>query len=246
MTLVSATGIICDPRFCRIRQERDKDISMPGSKITARGRNGYFRVSEIDAIVCMVESAQISVYSSRQGKTPPVVITGPLENMLKMLDEIRDALSSTKQGNSTTIELSSECELGRERSMVQLSSEDWIEIYYALQTKLNALVTGNYGEGDVDCDIEKWKLHLGSVIKQIGDDAEHAIRLGIAPVEITIKSNAREDCCPECGSDDITGSGSTETDGRYYWTDPSCNKCGSVWRQTYVLFFEGSEILERR
>ena len=219
---------------------------MPGSKITARGRNGYFRVSEINTIVCMDESAQISVYSSRHGKTPPVVITGPLENMLKMLDRTKDALTSMKQGDSKTIKLSSECELGRERSMVQLSQEDWIEIYYALQTKLNAFVTGNYGEGDVDCDIEKWKSHLGSVIKEIGDDAEHAIRLGIAPVENTIRSNTREDCCPECGSDDITGSGSTETDGRYHWTDPSCNKCGSVWRQTYVLSFEGSEILERR
>ena len=108
-TLVSATGIICDLRFCRIRQEGDKDISMPGQKITARGRNGYFRVSEIDAIVCMDESAQISVYSSRHGKTPPVVITGPLEHMLSMLDKTRDALSSTKQGNSKTIKLSSEC-----------------------------------------------------------------------------------------------------------------------------------------
>jgi len=130
--------------------------------------------------------------------------------------------------------------------MVQLSSEDWIEIYYALQLKLAALEAGNYGEDNVDCDTAKWKLHLGSVIEKIGDDAEHAIRVGIAPAEMTIKSNIREDCCPECGSDDITGSGSTETDGQYYWTDPSCNKCGSVWRQTYVLSFEGSEILERR
>jgi len=219
---------------------------MPGLKITARGRNGYFRVSEIDAIVCMDESAQISVYSSRHGKTPPVVITGPLEHMLNMLDKIRDALTSVKQGNTKTIRLPGECRLGQQCSMVQLSPEDWIEIYYALQTKLNALETGTYGDSEMDCDTEKWKLHLGSVIKQIGADAEHAIRLGIAPAENTIRSNTREDCCPQCGSDDITGSGSTETDGRYYWTDPSCNKCGSVWRQTYVLSFHGSEILERR
>ncbi|MGZ6231494.1 MAG: hypothetical protein ACXWMO_12090, partial [Syntrophales bacterium] len=64
----------CALRFCRIRKKRDKDMSMPGQKITVRGRNGYFRVSEIDAIVFMDESAQISVYSSRHGKTPPVPV----------------------------------------------------------------------------------------------------------------------------------------------------------------------------
>jgi hypothetical protein len=87
---------------------------MSGSKITARGRNGYFIVSEINTIVCMDESAQISVYSSRHGKTPPIIITGPLENMLKMLDKTRDALISMKQGNSKIIKLSSECGPGGE------------------------------------------------------------------------------------------------------------------------------------
>ena len=219
---------------------------MSGSKIRARGRNGYFRVAEINTSRSIDKHAQISLYSSRYGERAPVIISGPLENMLELLDKTREALTSTKEGDYKTIKLSSECGPWGERLTVQLSPEDWTEIYYALQSKLAALEAGNYGEDDVDCDIEKWKLHLGSVIEKIGDDAEHAIGLGITPVEMTAKSDTREGRCPECGSNDITGSGSTETDGHYYWTDPSCNKCGLVWRQTYVLSFEGSEILERR
>ena len=123
---------------------------------------------------------KISVYSSRHGKTPPVVITGPLEHMLSMLDKTRDALSSTKQGNSKTIKLSSEWRAWGDNyhGSVQLSPDDWIEnlpMFYRTEAECRSYQATTARVTWIVIS-EKWKSHLGSVIKEIGDDAEHAIK----------------------------------------------------------------------
>ncbi|MGZ3579294.1 MAG: hypothetical protein ACXWMC_10685 [Syntrophales bacterium] len=74
---------------------------MPGQKITVRGRNGYFRVSEIDAIVFMDESAQISVYSSRHGKTPPVPVLSSILSIFSRGPVIR-AMKAELYRNTVT------------------------------------------------------------------------------------------------------------------------------------------------
>lgn len=68
--------------------------------------------------------------------------------------------------------------------MMQLSTEDWVEIWCALSSKAHQLRNGDFGESDGDCDVEGWAAHLESIMERIGEDGEHAVE-GVAPVDGT-------------------------------------------------------------
>ena len=68
---------------------------------------------------------------------------------------------------------------------VILTREDWVEIYYALDTKAKLIEDGDYGESMCDhgedctaCDKE-WVAHLRRIMATIGDDGEAAIERGV-------------------------------------------------------------------
>ena len=44
-----------------------------------------------------------------------------------------------------------------------LTNEDWVEIYYALETKVWGLIMGDYGPEDSPGDTKRWVLHLKEI-----------------------------------------------------------------------------------
>jgi len=63
--------------------------------------------------------------------------------------------------------------------MINLTREDWAEIYYALETKLLALRQGKYGSEDAPGQDAKWIAHIEAVMQNIGADGAAAAREGI-------------------------------------------------------------------
>lgn len=57
----------------------------------------------------------------------------------------------------------------------RLSKEDWAEIYYALESKLNAVKVGSYGGSDRDLKIKDWVDHLTRIIETIGPEGSNMI-----------------------------------------------------------------------
>jgi hypothetical protein len=59
--------------------------------------------------------------------------------------------------------------------MPKLTNEDWVEIYYALQTKLTKIENGNYEDFDNKGEEynAQWKAHLETIIDKIGADGEN-------------------------------------------------------------------------
>ena len=55
----------------------------------------------------------------------------------------------------------------------QLTDEDWVEIYYALDTKLVKVHQGDYG--DTPDEILRWSTHLQAILEKIGPDGSHMI-----------------------------------------------------------------------
>lgn len=60
--------------------------------------------------------------------------------------------------------------------MVELTKEDWEEIYYALETKRTRIADGEYGDGEID---QEWIEHLDKIMRKIGLEGEDAAKLGV-------------------------------------------------------------------
>jgi hypothetical protein len=60
---------------------------------------------------------------------------------------------------------------------VQLTKEDWVEIYYSVESKAKRVLAGEYG--DTTSSKRKWVKHLESIMKKIGPDGEEAVKNGV-------------------------------------------------------------------
>ncbi len=63
--------------------------------------------------------------------------------------------------------------------MVRLSREDWVEIYYALESKSVALERGDYGDEFERGEDARWLTHLNAIKRKIGADGLSAAKNGI-------------------------------------------------------------------
>lgn len=63
--------------------------------------------------------------------------------------------------------------------MVRLTQKDWAEIYYALETKSQALRQGKYGPEDKALQDAKWIAHIEAVKQRIGPDGASAAKRGV-------------------------------------------------------------------
>ncbi len=64
--------------------------------------------------------------------------------------------------------------------MISLTREDWSEIYYALEAKLQALRQGKYGPEDEPGQDAQWIAHLDALRAKIGPDGSVAAHEGVA------------------------------------------------------------------
>jgi hypothetical protein len=62
---------------------------------------------------------------------------------------------------------------------LNLTPDDWAEIYYALETKKAQVESGFYEDPEAD---KKWAARLGEIIAKIGPDGEDAASNGVAPL----------------------------------------------------------------
>lgn len=51
-----------------------------------------------------------------------------------------------------------------------LTAEDWIEIYYALDTKVDLIEKGHYDDEDPG---ETWGPHIREIMEKIGPDGQN-------------------------------------------------------------------------
>jgi hypothetical protein len=70
---------------------------------------------------------------------------------------------------------------------VQLTRDEWTEIYYALQTKLERLLEGEYLDPDIPAERQRqhhlaWAAQLSRLLETIGPDGRAAASRGVAPV----------------------------------------------------------------
>lgn len=49
-------------------------------------------------------------------------------------------------------------------SVPRLTSRDWIEVYYAIESKLLRLRNGDYG---LDAEARRWRKHLADICRKI-------------------------------------------------------------------------------
>jgi hypothetical protein len=63
--------------------------------------------------------------------------------------------------------------------IVSLTRSDWIEIYYALDTKATMIKRGDYGPQGHPGDDRRWVTHLRSIMRQIGRDGCVAAARGV-------------------------------------------------------------------
>ena len=64
--------------------------------------------------------------------------------------------------------------------MINLTQEDWCEIYYALETKSLALRQGKYGPEDEPGQDAEWIAHIKTIIQKFGPDCAAAAHEGVA------------------------------------------------------------------
>ena len=64
-----------------------------------------------------------------------------------------------------------------EKTMIDLSREDWAEIYYALDSKVNLIAEGS----PKDRLSQRWIKHLEAIKDAIGPDGETAADDGVNP-----------------------------------------------------------------
>ncbi len=64
----------------------------------------------------------------------------------------------------------------------KLTAEDWVEIYYALESRSMQLRNGDFGESDEDCDVDAWADHIDRISEKIGEDGAKMYP-GPVPVE---------------------------------------------------------------
>ena len=55
--------------------------------ITARGRNGWFNVAEVETLSAGEGEYHINVYSKRGAKMPPIMLIGSKVELVTMLEE---------------------------------------------------------------------------------------------------------------------------------------------------------------
>ena len=68
---------------------------------------------------------------------------------------------------------------------VRLTSEDWVEIYYALDTKIDLIASGFYDPEDTWRQNSEWINHLSAIKRKIGpiSGKEGELTVGVAPVD---------------------------------------------------------------
>lgn len=64
---------------------------------------------------------------------------------------------------------------------IQLSACDWQEIAATLYTKIDAIKSGDYGDGETEDENDNWVRHLQAIVDAIGEDGDKAIINGVAP-----------------------------------------------------------------
>ncbi len=69
---------------------------------------------------------------------------------------------------------------------VRLTREDWTEIYYAVQTKLERLLDGEYLDPDIPAERQRqhqlaWAAQLTRLLDIIGQDGKAAASGGVVP-----------------------------------------------------------------
>ena len=63
--------------------------------------------------------------------------------------------------------------------MINLTREDWCEIYYALETKVSALRRGVYGSEETPGEDKRWVSQLQRIKRAIGPDGTRAADRGV-------------------------------------------------------------------
>ncbi len=66
-------------------------------------------------------------------------------------------------------------------SPLKLTTDDWVEISAALNSKETSVICAN--EGPDDNGAREWREHLARIQRDIGPDGETAPAQGIAPVK---------------------------------------------------------------
>lgn len=69
------------------------------------------------------------------------------------------------------------------QSGIVLSRNDWGEIYYALESKLEVIKQGRYDPEDEPGQNEKWSADLKSILQKIGPDGEEAVKHGVLKIQ---------------------------------------------------------------
>lgn len=67
--------------------------------------------------------------------------------------------------------------------MINLTQEDWAEIYYALETKSLAIRQGRYNPEDSLGQNVAWAAHLDALLEKIGPDGSSAALEGTARIK---------------------------------------------------------------
>jgi hypothetical protein len=62
--------------------------------------------------------------------------------------------------------------------MINLTQEDWAEIYYALETKSLVIRQGRYDPADSPGQNIAWIAHLDALLEKIGPDGSSAAHEG--------------------------------------------------------------------
>jgi hypothetical protein len=70
-----------------------------------------------------------------------------------------------------------------EGRMINLTREDWSEIYYSLGLKSLALRQGRYGQEDKPGQDAEWITHIEAVREKIGPDGATAALEGVERIE---------------------------------------------------------------
>jgi hypothetical protein len=65
--------------------------------------------------------------------------------------------------------------------MITLTPKDWSEIYYALESKSQALRQGKYRPEEEPGQDDEWVAHIDAIRAKIGPDGSLAARAGITP-----------------------------------------------------------------
>lgn len=146
---------------------------MSFKNMVGRGRNGRFDIDETNiAQTAGGHTTWIEVFSRRKGQRAPLMLVG---NTGDVLAWAKNVVKGIEHGIK---ELGSD-EVRRQvpiKEPVDLTREDWAEIYYALDTKMAWVLQHCRG-----MERSKWLAHLKEIMTKIGGDGDKAVENGVNP-----------------------------------------------------------------